>query len=64
MKLLLISLTVGLVSCQALNPAFFTAAEEVLTNDVCSVDIQKDAVMDGKEVRVTIEVTNGKLMTK
>jgi hypothetical protein len=62
MKTILISLSLSLFlsGCQALNPAFFTSAEEVLTNNQFELSIDKDAFANGKNIHIAIDIEDTK----
>jgi len=55
MKFILFSLAFVVTSCQALNPAFFAMADNVL-RDVVSVSVDKEAFEGDREVHIHIDI--------
>lgn len=58
MKTLSVLSLLSLLSCNALNPAIFQAADDVLTNQQLEISCDKDVFAGEKQVRITIEVTS------
>lgn len=53
----LLMLPLLLNSCQALNPAFFQMADDVLTDGVIQVQVDKEAFEGNRKVSVNIEIS-------
>lgn len=47
-----------LTSCTAM-PDFFKTADDVLTDDAITVKVDRDAIRDGIDVHVLVDVVNG-----
>jgi hypothetical protein len=48
-----------LTSCTA-APDFFKAADDVLTDDAITIKVDRDAIREGIDVHVLVDVVNGK----
>ena len=57
MSYLLISLAILLTSCQAL-PQLFQTADDVVTDDAITVQVDRDAINQNTDVSVNVEVKN------
>ena len=64
MKLISLFLALTLVGCQALNPAFFQAADDVLTQQTLQITIDKETIEQGRELHLTLDVTNANKAAK
>lgn len=60
MKLLFIFFPFIMTSCGALNTDFFKAADDVLTDGVVKVQVDKEAFTGDREVVVIVKVTDPK----
>jgi hypothetical protein len=60
----LLTLPLLLSSCQALNPAFFTAADDVLTNQQLELSLDKEAFESGRNIHITIDIQSDKAVVK
>jgi len=56
MKLILVSLLAMFLP--ACTPEFFKTADDILTNDAITVQVDKDAFQKDTDVRVNVEVVN------